>query len=54
MTDIYKITLSEARHDQANHLQNDQIQLQLQIKELNNLLKLDYAYETGEIEKNGK
>ncbi len=108
MLDLYKITLSEAWYDQTNHLQNDQKQLQIQIKELegklsyirdllsskeiepadfremkteyssklekleaklsiydqdqvnindlldkglNNLLKLDYAYETGEIEK---
>ncbi|WP_315822715.1 hypothetical protein [Paraflavitalea speifideaquila] len=108
MADLYKITLSEAWYDQTNHLQNDQKQLQLQIKELegklsyirdllsskqiepadfremktayssklekleaklstfdqdqvnikdlldkglNNLLKLDYAYETGDIEK---
>lgn len=34
MTDIYKITLSEAWHEQTNHLQDDRRQLLAQIKEL--------------------
>ena len=108
MADLYRITLVEAWNDQTDHLQNDQRQLQWQIKELegklsyirellsskqiepsdfremkteystklekleaklsaydhdqvnitdllgkglNNLLKLDYAYESGEIDR---
>lgn len=33
MTDLYKITLSEAWYDQTNHLQNDRKNLLVQIKE---------------------